>query len=150
MARPYRTLAAITCAAQLALAPCALAHHGLERILSGPDFASASTPLTEHVGLTTELIVDDRVLGTTIRYVGLSTEGGRVVRLRGEGLAALAPGTRVRVTGQLDQQTLFVRDIRIVEMASTAADRSTKKLDAIEGRYTLIHADDFEGGESRF
>ena len=152
MARSPATLAALACAAQLALpAPAALAHHGLERLSAGPAEPSATTPISEYRGRIAELVVDDRVLGTTIRYVGLALDGGPVLRLRGEALAPLSTGMRVAIDGQREQQTLFVRASRVLDLNATAAGGTARKKTAlVEGRYTVIHADDFDGGNSRF
>ena len=150
MAGSISFLVSVALAALASFAPPAFAHHGTEHLLAGPAEASDATPTTSHAGQVTELFVDHQVLKLTIRYVGLRTDDGHSLRLKGSGIGALSAGWRVEASGQLEASTLFVSATRVLDMRALAAATGAKAARVVEGRYTIIHVDDFEQGQSRY
>jgi len=70
--------------------------------------APANAPEETHRGIVRDLTIEDRVAGMTFRYLGLDLADGKVLSLRGEGLAALSAGMQIQATGQRDGAVLFV------------------------------------------
>jgi hypothetical protein len=134
----------------VAAAPYAKAHLGGEQFFAGPEKPSVDAPHATIAGRVTELILEDRVVGTTIRYAGLRADDGRRLRLKGTGTGALAAGSRVDVSGRLEGGTLFASRVRVVEGAPLAPRAAAKADLTIEGRYTLVIGDDFDTGRAQY
>ncbi len=142
--------AAAVAALSIAVPVAGLAHLGGEQFFSGPAAPSADAPRVTLAGRVTELALDDRVAGLAIRYVGIVTDDGSRVRLKGSAVVALGPGMRVQASGRIDAGTLFADDVRIVERAPAAAAPRAKAELSVEGRYTLVIGDDFDTGRARY
>jgi hypothetical protein len=143
-------LAALVAAACVVYPLHALAHLGGEQFFSGPDAPSPGAPQVTLLGLVTELRLEDRVVGLSIRYVGLRTDDGQRVRLKGPGIASLASGSRVEASGRLDGATLFASDVRVTDVSLAGAAPRAKVEQSIEGRYTLVIGDDFDAGRASY
>ena len=98
----------------------------------------------------TELRLDDRVVGISIRYVGLRTDDGQRVRLKGTGVASLVSGSRVQASGRREGDTLFAGDVRVTDISPAGAAPRAKVEQSVEGRYTLVIGDDFDAGRASY
>ena len=146
--RALPLFAAALAVLSLAMPLSGRSHLGGEQFFAGPDAPSADAPRVTMRGRVSELALDDRVAGVAIRYVGIVTEDGRRVRLEGRVGVAVAAGARVEASGRLEAGTLFADDVRVV--APAAAAPRAKSEAAVEGRYTLVVGDDFEGGRAHY
>ncbi len=131
------------------VASLAHGHGGTEHLFAGPESPSAATGVTTLNGVVIDLVVDDTVLAARARYVGLRLADGRSVRLKGDSLAALASGARVQATGKLEGTTLFMTGVRQVASLVAPPVVPTAAV-SLEGRLTLMHADNMDSGVSEY
>ncbi len=132
------------------VAPTVSAHGGGEQLMTGPDAPAAHAVTATYVGTITEVTVIDRVLGTTVRYVGLALADGTRVRLRGVSLPTAAARSTLEVTGRLEGTTLFLDRWRQLGSAPTMPAAAPGTTAQVEGRFTLIHFDDMQSGKSGY
>ncbi len=97
-------------------------------------------------GVVEELVVEDRVKGTTLRYHRLRLEDGSAVALTGEPVAALATGNRVALTGRWNGSAFETAHADILAPPQPAVEGSVQ----LEGTLVVIHSDDFANGKSEF
>jgi len=121
----------------------ALAHDApLEQI----ERASAVTERATITGTVHEVVVDDAVHGSSVRYVEMELDDGSLVALDDGVASALTTGERVQVTGRIDGRSVRVETAQKL----AAAGPSTKAESEIEGTLAVLHADDFARGRSEF
>ena len=139
-----RTVGAAVVAVLLVAAPPALAHH-----VSASKSALAGVRDGTPVVLAGRLAILDFIYGTgRERIYALVSADGTTTRIAfGPGAGALSQGMQLSVTGHASRGALIVDTQRTVGQRSIAA--AAKKL-TVEGTLQLLHADYFDGGESRF
>ena len=136
-------------AAALAAMPVA-AHH----VSTPTAVATAPGPNASDValaGTVNEIVVEDRVAGTTRHFPIFVASDGRRFTLNGAGAAGLLPGDNVVVSGTADGRSLFPDSVDFVTGGAAAA--TTAKPVAgttLEGILRLGHADNFDGTPSEF
>ena len=118
-------------------------------MFGAPQPPSAALPLVAVSGTVDELIVDDRVTGTTTHYLVLRAEGGKKFALDGTGLQALAKGAKVEVIGRPAGASLFVTDVRWVAPAPKTEPDSVATA-TVQGIVTVFHADYFAEGRGEY
>ena len=120
----YTTIA-VFFAALAALLPAG-AHHGADAVITGSQSAPLATTVETAAGTIDELVVDNRVTGTTTRYTLLRRDDGIVVGLRGANSESLIKGTRILATGRRAGDMLQVDSYGVtVGPVATAAIQAT-------------------------
>jgi gametolysin peptidase M11 len=132
------------------LALPAWAHNAVEAVPTAP---STSAPVETVAGTLDELIVENRVLGTTRRYVSLQQGDGRSIMLLGASLDGMAKGSLVEASGRRSGNLLFVSEAH--PQHAGAFDKSAKQTTQNEvmqaqGSLLVGHGDDFATGNSTF
>ena len=97
------------------------AHHGADAVITGSQTAPLATTVETAAGTIDELVVDNRVTGTTTRYTLLRRDDGVVVGLRGAGSESLFKGTRILATGRRAGDMLQVESYGVTSGPSPRA-----------------------------
>jgi len=134
------------------VAPGAYGHHPVEdHGVAVAAQAPANAPEETHRGIVRDLTIEDRVAGMTFRYLGLDLADGKVLSLRGEGLAALSAGMQIQATGQRDGAVLFVSGWHpAAAFGSHPAPSMPKTSASVSGKLLVLHSDDFDTGRSEY
>ena len=128
----------------------AAAHHGADAVITGSQSAPLATTAETVAGTIDELVVDNRVDGTTTRYTLLRRDDGIVVGLRGASAESLSKGTRVLATGRRAGDMLQVESLGVLSGPSPRAAVQSSASGQVQGTLLLAHADDFERNRSEF
>ncbi len=117
--------------------------------------ASANSPgaaIATAAGTANALVVDNKVTGLTLRYLGLKQDDGHTVALTGAGLDAIIPGDLVAATGTVNGNAM-----RVTSFTRTAAAAGPGKAAAqgnavtqLEGTLLLYHLDFFDEGRGEY
>ena len=139
-----RIAGAAAAALLLGVASAALAHH-----VSGSNSAVAVANDGAPVALDGRLAILDFIHGTgRERIYALVSGDGTATRIAlGQNAGALSQGMQLAVTGHVSRGALIVDTQRAVGQRSIAA---APLVVTVEGTLHLLHADYFDGGESRF
>ena len=120
----YRLVLCTTIAVFMAAAAVswpARAHHGADAVITGSQSAPLAATAETAAGTIDELVVDNRVTGTTTRYTLLRRDDGLVVSLHGAGSEGLFKGTRIVATGRRAGDTLQVESFGVTSGPSPQA-----------------------------
>jgi FG-GAP-like repeat/Gametolysin peptidase M11/FG-GAP repeat len=131
-----------------------LAHHGDVAVLQAPMAPSESTAIETIAGTLDDLVIENRITGTTARYAALRLADGQNVSLRGGDIDAFAKGAYVTATGRRNGDSLFVVTLSAAP-PPPGADKSSQisaqpQAKQVQGKLLLAHADDFLSGKSTF
>ncbi len=139
-----RGAAAAAIAVVLGSAPAALAHH-----VSGSKSAVAGLPDGTSAAVQGRLAILDFVRGTgRERIYAIVAGDGTATRIAiGDSAGALRQGMRLAVIGHASRGALAVDSQSVLGGRAIAAAAAAT---TVEGMVQLLHADYFEGGESRF
>jgi hypothetical protein len=135
----------------MALTPMAAAHalDPLERSSRSP---AKSAPIESVQGELLDVVIDDRVVGGSVRYRWLLLDDGSSLTLRGAALDGYSRGDRVQIVGQRNGTTLFATSaVRVPgrkRADDTGATGSSKA--EIEGTLQMVHIDDFDAAKAWF
>jgi hypothetical protein len=135
-----------------AAAPPARAHHAEEHGVVSPRAPAADAPVEAQVGTVEVVVIEDRVVDMTIRYVALKLADGTSFALKGTAVETLTSGARIEATGQRNGNTLFVTQVRVAATppgASRANAQASQTLQAV-GTLRLAHGDYFDIGRGEF
>jgi hypothetical protein len=149
----YRLVLFTTIVGFLAAAGASLpagAHNGADAVITGSQSAPLATTVETAAGTIDELVVDNRVTGTTTRYTLLRRDDGLVVGLRGAGSEGLFKGTRILATGRRAGDMLQVESYGVTSGPSPRAAIQATGPEQVQGTLLLAHADDFENDRSEF
>jgi len=126
------------------------AHHGADAVTTGSQSAPLATTPETAAGTIDELVVDNRVDGTTTHYTLLRRDDGIVVGLRGANSESLSKGTRILATGRRAGDMLQVESFGVLSGPSPRAAVQATASGQVQGTLLLAHADDFEHDRSEF
>ena len=146
----YLRYIAFAAFAVLAFTNPVAAHHGNDDIGTpqAPGAASATLSLQGHVD---QIIVENKITGSTRRFPVLAADDGRRFALVGPGVDGLVTGTAISVSGKQNGRALFPDSVKTIAAADSrrtvakAASAST-----FSGMLRLGHADNFDGNPSEF
>ena len=127
----------------------ALAHH-VDR--TGPPGAPARTaPVSSLSGFIDEVVIDNRIAGTTSRIAVLHADDGSRSILLGAGAASLQSGAAYTITGRANGHAIFVDSASMIASTDTrATSLAALPRVTVEGTLRLGHADNFDGSPSEF
>ena len=131
------------------VAPPARAHHAEKHGVSSPSAPAADAPVEALAGTVEVVVIDDRVVDVTIRYVGLRLADGTSLALKGTAVETLTGGARIEATGQRNGNTLFVTQARVAATSQVTDEKASQPLQAV-GTLRLAHSDYFDIGRSEF
>jgi hypothetical protein len=134
------------------VAPPARAHHAEKHGVSSPSAPAADAPVEAQVGTVEVVVIEDRVVDMTIRYVALKLADGTSFALKGAAVETLTSGAWIEATGQRNGNTLFVTQVRVAATppgAPRANAQASQTLQAV-GTLRLAHSDYFDTGRSDF
>ncbi|MEP6943490.1 MAG: Ig-like domain repeat protein [Betaproteobacteria bacterium] len=138
-------LASILAVATVLLSPLPVSGH------EGPPQTAASSPVLAATGTVSDLFVDNRLTGSTLRYIGLRLDDGRTFALAGVGLDALDSGARVDVTGSLAGKTFNVAWLTRSASQSTGQVRAATATPlTVVGALAIYHMDFFAEGRGEY
>ncbi len=126
------------------------AHHGADAVITASQSAPVAATVETASGTIDELVVDNRVTGTSTRYALLRRDDGAVVSLQGANSEALFKGTRVVTTGRRAGDTLQVESFSVIAGPSQRMTAQAANAGQVQGTLLLAHADDFEHDRSEF
>lgn len=141
-------LAAFALAAALLACPPVGAHNP-DPLEAAPRAPAVASPVESLTGEVKELIVEDRVVGVTVRYRSLALADGTHLKLDGAAVDRLAHGSRVEVTGRRNGATLFISAARELARSMNKAAKAGDIVRA-EGELRMYHVDYFDPGKSTF
>jgi hypothetical protein len=141
-------------AVALALSLPAAAHH-VDTVPQAQRTAQPASAATTVQGRVDQVVIENRVTGTTTVHPVLVDSNGHRYALNGRGAAAMASvltaGNQVAVSGKVENNALFPdsalsvpTDVTAKTMSNTSATKSA------EGVLRLGHSDNFDGGPSAF
>ncbi len=136
--------------AAIALPLAANAHHGADAVITGSQSAPLAATVETATGTVDELVVDNRVTGTTTRYTLLRGDDGNVVGLRGANAESLFKGTRIAASGRRAGDMLQVESYGVISAAAPRAAIQSTGSGQVQGTLLLAHADDFENNRGEF
>ncbi len=126
------------------------AHHGADAVITGSQSAPLAATAETGTGTIDELVVENRVDGTTTHYTLLRRDDGGVVGLRGANSESLSKGTRILATGRRAGDMLQVESFGVLSGPSQRAAIQSTASGQVQGTLLLAHADDFEHDRSEF
>ena len=136
----------------LGLAPySAQAHNTTDASAVTPQASSVLEPAQALTGTVKEVVVDNRVARLTTRYFALRLDDGRNFTLSGPGVDRLVDGARIEATGQIAGETLSLNSYHVIAGAAIKA-KAASAADAgqVQGTLGLVHADNFDQGQSAY
>jgi hypothetical protein len=126
------------------------AHH-VEGAPSAPQIPSHSSVAAPFQGYVDELVVENRIAGTTTRFAVFVSDDGQRMLLKGAAAETLAAGTAIALTGKLDGRTLFAEGTpQILPGDARQALAKSAPSTTTSGMLRLGHADNFDGQPSEF
>ncbi|MEO8347032.1 MAG: FG-GAP-like repeat-containing protein [Betaproteobacteria bacterium] len=145
-----RNLQFFVLAALVAAFPAA-AHHPDDGNMQGNNVISAASGTEETLtGTVVELVVVDRVNGSTTRYPILLQSDGSRVALRGDAIQTLVAGSHVTVTGGQTGAAFTVTRLESLGAGVNAPPATLSGPVQVSGRFMVAHSDDFATGTSKF
>jgi len=153
MKHSFQRVLCTTIAAFLVAAAASLpagAHHGADAVITGSQSAPLAATVETAAGTIDELVVDNRVTGTTTHYTLLRRDDGIVVGLRGAGSESLFKGTRILATGRRAGDMLQVESYGVTSGPSPRPAIQATGSEQVQGTLLLAHADDFENDRGEF
>ena len=126
------------------------AHHGADAVITGSQSAPLAATAETAAGTVDELVIDNRVDGTSTRYTLLRRDDGIVVGLRGADSESLFKGTRIRATGRRAGDMLQVESYGVLSGPSPRAAVQATGSGQVQGTLLLAHVDDFENDRGDF
>jgi hypothetical protein len=128
----------------------AAAHNGADAVITGSQSAPLSATVETAAGTIDELVIDNRVDGTTTRYTLLRADDGTVVSLHGANSEGLFKGTRIQATGHRAGDTLQVDSYGVLSGPPPQITAQPSGTGQVQGTLLLAHADDFEHNRGEF
>jgi hypothetical protein len=101
-------------------------------------------------GTVERLLVENRVLGSALRYVRLRHSDGTATALTGPDLESLSAGATATVLGHRSATHFTVEAIQPTSGRSSSPGTPSGPTLQIEGTLTIAHADDFASGSGQY
>lgn len=127
--------------------PTALLAHSVDPLEAAPTAPAPNARTEAASGTVRELIIEDHVVGMTMRHLSLEPLSGAAVALVGTQVSPLVAGQSVFVTGRRNGNVLFVDSVRAGKATTRIVQPATEQ---VEGRLVMAHVDNFETGRSEF